>query len=51
MSHKNYLILEQIEKGWGKTNSQRRSRKLKKKIFSKLRRKTEEKIPYKGYEY
>ena len=52
MSHKNILILEQNEKGWKMTKSKQKYRKLKKKILSKIRRKSkDEKIPYKGYEY
>lgn len=51
MSHKNLLILEQNEKGWKMTKGRKRYRKLKKKICSKLRRKSEDDIGYKGYEF
>jgi len=51
MSHKNLLILEQNEKGWKMTKGRKRYRKLKKKIWSKLRRKSEDDIGYKGYEF
>jgi hypothetical protein len=52
MSHKNLLILEQNEKGWKMTKSRMRYRKLKKKIWSKLRRKSDDNnIGYKGYEF
>ena len=51
MSHKNLLIIEQNEQGWKKTKGVARYRKLKKKFWSKLRRKYEYKLGFKGYEY
>ena len=51
MSYKNLLILEQNEKGWKITKSIQRKRKFKKKIWSKLLRKSDQKIGFKGYEY
>lgn len=51
MSFKNYLILEQNERGWKMTKSRMRYRKMKKKILSKLNRKTLFKVGFKGYEF
>lgn len=51
MSHKNLLIIEQNEKGWRKSKGIARYKKLKKKFWSKLRRKSKEKVGSKGYEY
>lgn len=51
MSNKSFLVVEQNEKGWRMTNSRKRYRKLKKKLWSKLNRKSENKIGFKGYEF
>jgi len=51
MSHKNLLVIEQNEKGGRKSKGVARYPKLKKKFWSKLRRKSDYKIGFKGFEY
>lgn len=51
MSNKNYQILEQNENGWKMTRIRMKYRRLKKRRWSKLNRKSEYKIPFKGYEF
>ncbi len=51
MSLKNYSVIEQNERGWKKSRGIAKHKKLKKKLFSKLRRKTKFKVGFKGFEY
>lgn len=51
MSFKNITVIEQIERGWRTNKSRQRSKKFKKKYWSKLNRLYADKIGYNGYEF
>ena len=51
MSLRNVCVTEQRENGWKSTKGLVRSRRLKKKFWSKLRRKTVGKMRYFGFEF
>lgn len=51
MSLKNFSVIEQSEKGWRMTKGRMRYRKIKKKFWSKLIRKSKDKVGFNGYEF